>query len=508
MDGDTLPHPEPVPPASNAGSPRRGAEAVDEPSGRLVAGTTSTAAPSEAEAPAALAQHPRYRVLKLLGRGGMGAVYLAEHKVMERPVALKVIHPTLTARDDLVERFHREVKAAARLAHPNVVAAYDAERAGDLHFLVMEYVEGIDLAQWLKARGPLSVAEACGYVRQAALGLQHAHEHHMVHRDIKPHNLMRALTGQVKVLDFGLALFARSAAEGATEGETASGQILGTPDYMAPEQADDAHAADIRSDIYSLGCTLYHLLSGRVPFPGSGLFKKLERHAREQPTPLTQLRPQVPPGLGAIVDRMMAKDVARRYQTPSEVAEALEPWSRPQAETVGSTVGDGPSRPAERRSLPRRVTPWAWVGGAVLVALLAWVAFQFVPADRHTPAPPSEPSGPGERVKQAPVRESSGKAGGAGKRKLPQDKVVTPSQWAQLFNARDLSGWRPHRAQPGGWRVEDNLLTGRGPRGLLFTERGDFKDFHVRAEVKINARGKSALFFRSKLEPGRRRQDR
>jgi len=308
-------------------------------------------------------------VLRLLGRGGMGTVYLAEHKVMERRVALKVIRPDLTARPELVQRFQREAKAAARLAHPNVVSAYDAEQAGDCHLLVTEYVEGTDLACWLKARGPLPVSEACGYVRQAALGLQHAHEQHMVHRDLKPHNLMRLPSGQVKILDFGLALLGRSVGEDGTQ----SGAILGTPDYMAPEQANDAHAADIRADIYSLGCTLYELLSGRPPFPGGGLLDKLRRHMQEQPAPLALLRPELPAPLVEVVGRMMVKDPNGRYQTPAEVAVALEPWCHAQTEAL-SVSGGSVAGPAvivrRRRSLAAGVIGVLLFGGLLAGLLL------------------------------------------------------------------------------------------------------------------------------------------
>ncbi|HYT91517.1 MAG TPA: protein kinase [Gemmataceae bacterium] len=274
--------------------------------------------------PAELARHERYRVVRLLGEGGMGSVFEAEHRVMQRLVALKVIHRTFTANPAAVERFRREVRAAARLAHPNIVTAYDAENAGETHFLVMEYIEGVSLARLVKERGPLPVAEACEYVRQAALGLQHAHERGMVHRDVKPENLIRCADGTVKVLDFGLAALTAERGDGLTEANV----VMGTPDYMAPEQAEDPRTADGRADVYSLGCTLYYLLTARVPYPAPTPLLKILAH-REQPLPsVRQACPEVPPELAAVVARMLAKKPENRYQTPGEVAAALEPFAR------------------------------------------------------------------------------------------------------------------------------------------------------------------------------------
>jgi serine/threonine protein kinase len=287
--------------------------------------------------PPELVDHPRYRVVSQLGVGGMGVVYRAEHRLMERVVALKVIGRELLRNPDAVKRFQQEVKAAAKLSHPNIVAAHDADQAGDLHFLVMEHVDGTSLARIVEKRGPLPVLHACHYIRQAALGLQHAHEHGMVHRDIKPQNLMLTRKGQVKILDFGLARLAREQDDAqrlATPKQrsianlTSVGTVLGTPDYIAPEQVNDARRADIRSDIYSLGCTLYYLLSGRVPFPEGNSLEKLMHHSMDQPPPLAELRPELSRELLAVVERMMAKDPLTRYQTPVEVAQALLNLSR------------------------------------------------------------------------------------------------------------------------------------------------------------------------------------
>ena len=239
-----------------------------------------------------LAAPDRYRVQQLIGLGGMGDVYLAEHRMMRRPVALKVINRRLTSRPEAVARFQREVHAAARLSHPNIVTAYDADQADGVHFLAMEYVEGDELSKVVRIRGPLPVDVACDYARQAAEGLQHAHEAGMVHRDIKPNNLMLTPAGRIKILDFGLASLAQEArhelADGAHHAQapangqlTMSGSLLGTPDYLPPEQIEDAQSVTTRSDIYSLGCTLYFMLAGKPPFADLEGEKKLAAHQYE-----------------------------------------------------------------------------------------------------------------------------------------------------------------------------------------------------------------------------------
>jgi Protein kinase domain/Putative zinc-finger len=307
-----------------------GTDTVSEFASQVLTPLSLLAKPDRVEVPEALpaelACHERYHIVRFLGAGGMGTVYEAEHRFLRRPVALKVIKRAYTAYAAALERFRREVHTAARLSHPNIVTTYDAEDAGETHFLVMEYIEGTDLGRLIQESGPLPVDRACDYVRQAALGLQYAFEQGMVHRDLKPQNLMLTDDGCVKILDFGLARFA---GEAALAGLTTSGMVLGTVDYIAPEQADDAHEADIRSDIYSLGCTLYYLLAGRPPFPKGTPPQKLMAHVNKTPQPLTTLRGDMPEGLMSVLERMMAKNPSRRYQTPAEVAAALAPFTVP-----------------------------------------------------------------------------------------------------------------------------------------------------------------------------------
>ena len=265
--------------------------------------------------------------MRELGRGGMGVVYLAHNTLMGRDEVLKVMGRQIMERPGVLDRFLREIRAVAKLRHPNIVTAYSAVRLGESIVFAMEYVEGLDLARMVKAKGPLPVGHACNFVYQAALGLQHAHEEGLVHRDIKPANLMLSRKGDkatVKVLDFGLAKVTRE--EKVDGGLTSDGQVLGTPDFIAPEQILDAQSADIRADIYSLGGTLYYLLTGRPPFQANSLYDIYQAHISRDADPLNLVRPEVPAELAALVAKMMAKEPDRRFQTPGEVAQALTPF--------------------------------------------------------------------------------------------------------------------------------------------------------------------------------------
>jgi serine/threonine protein kinase len=313
--------------------------------------------------PAELVDHPDYEIVRELGRGGMGVVYLANNRLMGRPEVLKVVGSHLVERPRVLDRFLREIRSAAMLQHANIVTAYNAMRLGQSVVLAMEYVEGLDLAKMVKAKGPLPVAHACNFIHQAALGLQHAHERGMVHRDIKPANLILARDGKkaiVKLLDFGLA---KVTSEGqADTGLTREGQMLGTPDYIAPEQIRDAQSADIRADIYSLGCTLYYVLSGGPPFRGNHLWDVYQAHFSMEAGALNLVRPEVPAELAAVVAKMMAKDPGRRFQTPDEVARALTtffktgtpllPAPRAEMSRVGTQVAPLPPASAGPASAP------------------------------------------------------------------------------------------------------------------------------------------------------------
>jgi serine/threonine protein kinase len=280
----------------------------------------------------------QYRILEEVGRGGMGRVFRSEHRTMKRIVALKVLTAELFKAERALELFLHEVRAAARLVHPNIVTAYDANEVGGRYYLVLEYVDGPNLDQLVRKQGPLSVGLACDYVRQAASGLQCAHALGMLHRDIKPANIIvqwhglngPATPGLVKIGDFGLARLcapAGTSLSGHGTILTRENTVMGTPDYLSPEQARNLHHTDIRSDLYSLGCTFYFLLAGSVPFAGGTALEKLIRHSTAKPQALWEFRGDVPDAVLAIVQKLMAKDPSERFQTPAELADALAPYA-------------------------------------------------------------------------------------------------------------------------------------------------------------------------------------
>jgi serine/threonine protein kinase len=275
----------------------------------------------------------KYKILERLGSGGMAFVYLCEHRTLRHRVAIKVL-PTSVQDPSHLKRFLREARASAALQHPNIVRAYDLDEEDRAHFLIMDYVAGSLLHDIVAKHGPLDVPRTAHYIRQTALGLQYAHDAGVIHRDIKPGNLIVDRTGTVKILDMGLAKLYQ-------EVEVLTTGILGTPDYLAPEQSRDSHNVDGRADIYSLGCTMYFALTGSPPFPEGTVAQKLMWHQNRQPVPVNALRPELPGELAAVLAKMMHKSTAQRYQTAAEVADALKPWT------------EGPIPPPPELILPR-----------------------------------------------------------------------------------------------------------------------------------------------------------
>lgn len=383
--------------------------------------------------PAELVGHPKLKVLRELGHGGMGIVYLAEHRLMARRVAVKVIRTPLLGHPSVLARFLKEVKAAAQLDHPNIVRAYDAEESGASYLLVMEYVEGTDLAQWVLQQGPLPVADACRYAVQAARGLQHAHAQHLVHRDIKPSNLMLSPQGVVKILDFGVALLNERREQGHL---TEVGAAVGTLEYMAPEQAADARLVDGRADVYSLGATLYYLLTGRPPHGGKTALAFLRGHGVREAEQVHEVRRDVPPALAAVVRQMLAREPDHRYPTAAAAADALEPFC------------------TEQPSHPRRSSGWWWLVAAasaavfgLVLGIILLIRYQDTSGKkqewqielRGTPeSPPEKPAGPAPPPAPETARAQPGPA---------VRKVIKP--WQPWRPGSDPADALPEKAAPG-----------------------------------------------------------
>jgi eukaryotic-like serine/threonine-protein kinase len=266
----------------------------------------------------------KYKLLGEVGKGGMSAVYLAEHILMRRRVAIKVLPKTRVKDASYLDRFRLEARAVAKLDDPHIVRAFDIDNDGDTHYIVMEYVDGPDLHRVVSQNGPLDADTAADYIAQAATGLAHAHEKNLIHRDIKPANLLVDRTQTVKLLDLGLAKLTED--DGASLTLAHDENVLGTADYLAPEQALNSHGADERSDIYSLGCTLYYLLSGRPPFPEGTISERLLKHQVEEPESLLKVRPELPISLVEICNKMMAKRPELRFETADQVSERLTQW--------------------------------------------------------------------------------------------------------------------------------------------------------------------------------------
>jgi serine/threonine protein kinase len=264
----------------------------------------------------------KYNILDRLGSGGMSCVYLCKDRTLPLRVAVKVLPKSMADDETMLKRFYREARATATLDHPHVIHAYAIDQTDQFHYMVMEYVDGKSLEEIVQKDGPLSVGKAVKYIRQTALGLQYIHESGLIHRDIKPGNLLLEYAkDSIKILDMGLARFFNDNEELLTRG------VLGTVDYFAPEQTMDSHAVDSRADIYSLGGTMAFLLTGSPPFEGGTVIQKIQGHRRLDPRPIRAIRPDVPEAVVTIILKMMAKDPAQRYQNLGEVWQALAPWA-------------------------------------------------------------------------------------------------------------------------------------------------------------------------------------
>lgn len=353
----------------------------------------------------------RHKLLDHLGTGGMSSVYLAEHVLMQRRVAIKVLPKNRVEDMSYLERFYREARAAAALDHHNIVRAYDVDNDGTNHYLVMEYVEGRDLQQMVKEDGPLDYVAAADYIRQAAEGLAHAHQAGLIHRDVKPANLLVDRRNVVKVLDLGLARFTDEQNVSLTE--TYDENVLGTADYLAPEQALDSHDADARADIYALGCTLYYVLTGHPPFPGGTLPQRLMRHQKQPPPNIQAERPDAPNDLVNICLKMMAKKPGQRYQSAAEVAEVLADWLRQHGQSL-----DGGSR--------------SGLSSGRLVGAVSGDAASAVGRQAPTRKPAKEPS--------APQAAPSDVARPASMPPLPRQPISSTDTVANLSHATLVKG--------------------------------------------------------------------
>jgi serine/threonine-protein kinase len=433
-----------------------------------------------------------YLLLERLGDGVASQVFKARHQRVGRVVALKVVAKERLANPEAVRRFHQEMQATAKLAHPNAIFAYDADQIGDAYCIAMEYVEGADLARLVKQRGPLPVAVACDYIRQAALGLQHAHEQGLVHRNIKPSNLLLAgahpppnrptAHGIVKVLDLGLARLQWPMGDEGGRTVLPEGMVMGTPDYIAPEQAVNAGKADARADLYGLGCSLYFLLTGQPPFPGGSLAERLIKHQYEEPVAVEQLRPEVTQAVAAILRKLMAKRPDDRYQTAAAAAEALAATQDKASAIPGqdrTNVELSPPQDTAESDTPFFATPsqvprsrkaagqgrWLWiaVAGVAGMGLATVLAIRFL--------------GPGSG-KDGSLSEDTGRR--------KSDSTAPPAPlFADDFNGAALSSaWRHEPWPQEGGGAETLSIS----KGILALAGAQVRSNRAYSHVTVNAR--------------------
>ena len=324
-----------------------------------------------------------FLIEEAIGVGGMGAVFRALDTELDRQVALKLLPPDQAGDTEIVPRFYQEGRSAAQLDHENIARVYSIGHDGPYHYIAFEYIEGVTVRQKVETSGALSMAEAVNITLQIAYALVHASMRGVVHRDIKPSNIIITPGGRAKLVDMGLA---RRFERGGDHGLTQSGMTLGTFDYISPEQARDPRDVDVRSDLYSLGCTLFHMLTGRPPFPGGTVLQKLIQHQEEAPADVRMLNPAVPVELASIITKLMAKDRDRRYQTPEHLVRELL--------GIAGIVGLAPASAAvpgwhEHAHRPTWEPHLVWlvplVGFVMVILGLAWWGREPAPALNSSP---------------------------------------------------------------------------------------------------------------------------
>ena len=354
----------------------------------------------------------KYKILDHLGTGGMSSVYLAEHKVMKHRVAIKVLPKNLVQQSSYLERFHQEARAAALLDHPNMVRAYDVDNDRDQHFLVMEYVDGVDVKELVARDGPLPYRTSAEYTRQAADGLAYAHSRGLVHRDIKPANLLIDKGGTVKILDLGLVRFSDDVKGSLTVAYDEN--MIGTVDYLAPEQAVNSHKADGRADIYSLGCTLYFMLTGGPPFPEGTIPQRVMMHQNSEPPAIRKVRPDAPDALIKTCSRMMAKSPERRFQSAAEVSRVLTEFLSGGSDVLGGNSGivrrTGPGMSGIRSMTPPPQPQSQPIGGQADDDDLGLAPLDDDPAPKMPASAKAKPKPDSTRPAGAPVKSVPGNA--------------------------------------------------------------------------------------------------
>jgi serine/threonine protein kinase/formylglycine-generating enzyme required for sulfatase activity len=434
--------------------------------------------------PDSLGRIGHYEMLQVLGKGGFGIVFRAFDDILQRVVALKVLAPAIAATSPARKRFLREAQASARVRHENVVQVHAVEEL-PTPYLVMEFIAGETLQQRLDRKGPLSTAEIVSLGRQIAEGLAAAHATGLIHRDIKPGNILieGGSSERVKITDFGLARAADDASM------TQSGVVAGTPMFMAPEQAQ-GETLDQRADLFSLGSVLYVMASGRPPFRAATTFAVLKRVVEETPRPITEVIPETPQWLCDIIARLHAKKPGDRFQSAREVADVLADCEAQLKHN--SKLSDYTRIPRGTSARDWARQKWAVLAAAIaLFAVITVAQLEFAGITNWFRARQPE-------VTIGPIRSTNGRPTPANRATGQADPAT--DGFVQLFNGKDLTGWKFHPGQRGDWEVKDGILRGSKRQSHLFSERGDYVNFHVRVEVKVNLGGDSGLLFRAPFE--------